>query len=129
MNKPTKPADTYKVGEKEILMSYTRLLRLVSIFPDGLAGLTTAASDPAVHASITEILLAEAGVAIEDYPKFETYELSITDGEALVEWGLAHAFGFFARKVNATLEQATNAALVIKEVEAAAKATTETMSS
>lgn len=126
---PNKPADKHTVGDTEIFMSYARLIRLVSIFPEGLAGLTGAAADPAVHASMTEILMADEKLDIKDYPKFQTYELSMEDGEALVEWGLAHAFGFFARKVNATLEQATQAALTIKEVKAAAEATNEAMSS
>lgn len=128
-DKSTKPADSYTLGEKTILMSYARLLRVVSLFPQGLAGLTGAASDPAVHASMVEILMADNGLDPKDYPKFESYELTMEDGEALVEWGLAHAFGFFARKVNATLEQATQAALTIKEVEQAAKEATETMNS
>lgn len=127
--KPTKPADTYTIGDKTILMSYARLLRVASLFPEGLASLTGSAADPAVHASMTEILMAENGVEPKDYEKFESYELGMEEGEALVTWGLAHAFGFFARKVNATLEQATQAALTIKEVEAEAKKMNEVMSS
>jgi len=127
--KATKPADTYKIGDKEIFMSYARILRVAALFPEGLSNLTGAAADPAVHASLTEILMAEDGVEPEKYPKFESYKLSMADGEALVEWGLAHAFGFFARKVNATLEQATQAALTIKDVKAAAEAANAQMSS
>lgn len=127
-SKVATPPDTYRVGEREIFMSYARILRVASIFPEGLPALANAGSDPAVHASLVEILMAEDGQDPEDYPKFETYKLSMVEGEELVRWGLAHAFGFFARKVNETLQTATLTAETIQSVEAAAKLMTEKMS-
>lgn len=100
------PSDTLKVGEIEVFMSYARLLRVISIFPQGLTDLTVAHSDPAVLSAIIQILMAEEGVDPEDYPSVESYKLSMVAGDAIAEWGLAHAFGFFARKVESTLKAA-----------------------
>lgn len=100
------PSDTLKVGDTEVFMSYARLLRVISIFPQGLTDLTVAHSDPAVLSAIIQILMAEDGVDPENYPSVESYNLSMADGDAIAEWGLAHAFGFFARKVESTLKAA-----------------------
>ena len=123
-----KLSDKLTVKDKTIFMSYARLLRVVSLFPEGLPELAAAGTDTAVHASIVEILMADPKIKPEDYPDFETYELTMEEGEDLVQWGLAHAFGFFARKVNQTLETAMKTAETIKNVEEAAKAATEAMS-
>jgi len=114
------PSDTLTVGEREIFMSYARLLRIISIFPEGLTGLTTSHADPAILATITQILLSDKGVEPEDYPDVESFELSMAEGEAIGEWGLAHAFGFFARKVESTLKAAKATGEIIQ------KTTTET---
>ena len=124
------PGDKLKVGEREIFMSYARLLRVVSLFPAGLTDLTVAHSDPAVLTAIIEILLAEKDVQPEDYPRMESYELSMEDGDAIAEWGLAHAFGFFARKVEATLNAAKATGETIQKVtEETEKLTTSMLSS
>lgn len=110
------PSDTLKVGDREIFMSYARLLRVISLFPQGLTDLTVAHSDPAVLSAVIEILLAEKGIEPKDYPRAETYDLTMEEGDEIAEWGLAHAFGFFARKVESTLQAAKATGETIQRV-------------
>ena len=117
----TAPSDKLKVGEHEVFMSYARLLRLTALFPEGLAALAGANDDANLSTVLCEVLLADNGVEPKDYPPLESYNLTISQGEELTEWGLAHAFGFFARKVSSTLALAENSAQTIKEVEETAK--------
>jgi len=119
------PSDTLKTTNHEIFMSYARLLRVVSLFPNGLTDLTEAHADPAILTAVIEILLADKGVEPKDYPRADTYELSMKDGDAISEWGLAHAFDFFARKVEATLQAAKAAGDKIKDVTERTEALTQ----
>lgn len=61
MTELKQPDDHFSFREEKILMSYAKLLRVISLFPEGLADLSTAHSDPVVLTTVPQILLATKG--------------------------------------------------------------------